>query len=151
MRRVKILTQALSADEIEKAKTLAAKAGFQPMEIEVSPLVGEPDPGCDDEIVLVLASSSVCADPNLEAELAAAQRGGRRAVCVWPEDADDAPTEPSEAMKKYAYSIIRFDAERLRVVAADDDALCFEGPTGEPLPTPETERNLCVDEKAKPA
>jgi hypothetical protein len=151
MRRIKILNRGLSVAQTKKLKALAAEAGFHTEEIVVVSSVGEPDPVCDDEIILIHASSSVCTDADLESELAAVQRGGRRAICIWPESADEAPAEPSDAMKKYAYSIIRFDAERLSVVAADDDELCFEAPTGEPLPVPETERNLCVDEKAKPA
>ena len=107
-----------------------------------------PHPDCEDEIVLILASPETCADPALETDLAATQRGGRRAICVWPQDAA-AGAQPPDAMNKYAYSIIRFDTERLRVVATEEDQHCFEAPNGQPLPKPKTERNLCVDEKAK--
>ena len=48
-----------------------------------------------------------------------------------------------------AYSIIGPDAEKFRVVVTEEDQHCFEGPNGQPLPKPKTERNLCVDEKAK--
>ncbi len=148
MRRIKILKKGLAPKDVQAMKALAAAAGFPPGEVEVVEAVGEPDKRCDDEIILVLASPATCADPNLENELAAAQRGGRRAICVWPEGSTAA--EPPDSVKKYAYSIVRWDVDKLRVVAADDDELCFEMPDGQTLPAPETERNLCVDEKAKP-
>jgi hypothetical protein len=149
MRRFKILGKGVSLDQQEHMKKLALQAGASKEEIEVIESVGEPDPKCDDEIILVLASPPVCADPDLEKELAATQQGGRRAICIWPEG-QGASAEPPAAAKKYAYSIIRWDAHKLRVVAADDDELCFETPDGQTLPAPKTERNLCVEEKAKP-
>jgi hypothetical protein len=148
MRRIKILKKGHSPQEVKEIQALALDAGFAPDEIVMAGSVGEPDAKCDDEMVLVLASPSTCADPELENELAAAQRGGRRAICVWPKEG--ALVEPPAAVTKYAYSIIRWDANKLRVVAADDDELCFEKPDGQTLPAPETERNLCVDEKATP-
>jgi hypothetical protein len=149
MRRFKILKKGLSSKEVKAMNALAVDAGFKTDEIEMVDSVGEPDAACDDEIILVLASPATCADPELESELAAAQRGGRRTICVWPEEGAAAP-EPPDAAKKYAYSIIRWDADKLRVVAVDDDELCFGSQDGQPLPVPKTERNLCVDEKAKP-
>jgi hypothetical protein len=128
---------------------LAAEAGCSLEEIEVVSSIGGPVPGCDDEIVLVLMSPETCSDPLLEDELAKTPNGGRRAICIWPEKGA-VPDEPPSAAKKYGYSIIPWDADKLCSVAADDDVLCFETPTGEPLPKVETERNLCVDEKAKP-
>jgi len=149
MRRFKILKKGLSQQEVKEMKALAIDAGFKLEEIETVDSVGEPDAACDDEIILVLASPATCVDPELESELTAAQLGGRRTICVWPEEGVTVP-EPPAAAKKYAYSIIRWDADKLRVVAADDDEMCFETPDGRPLPAPETERNLCVDEKATP-
>ena len=148
MRRITILGRSLKDAEVEQIKRLAEDAGMTGDKIEPVDAVGEPDPDCEDEIVLILASPETCADPALEIDLATTQRGGRRAICVWPPDA--APgVQPSDAMNKYAYSIIRFDAEKLRVVTTEEDQHCFEAPNGQPLPKPETERNLCVDEKAK--
>lgn len=149
MRRIKILGKRLDAAAANALSALLGNAGFTRNEIEIITSVGEPDPDCDDEIVVILASPEICADAELEKELAAAQRGGRRAICVWPADAP-ATTEPPVAAEKYAYSVVPWDADKLRAVAADDDVLCFEKPDGQPLPKPETERNLCVDEKAKP-
>ena len=128
---------------------LSSEAGFKSEEVDVIESVSEPDPDCDDEIFLLLASPETCVNPELEKELAAAQKGGgRRTICIWPADASPA-AEPPVAAKKYAYSVIPWDADKLRAVAADDDVLCFEKPDGQPLPKPETERNLCVDDKAK--
>ena len=148
MRRITILGRGLTHQEIEQIKRLAEDASMANDEIELVDVVGEPDLDCEDEIILIMASPQTCADPALEADLATTQRGGRRAICVWPENAG-VGTQPTEAMKKYAYSIVRFDTERLRAVAGAEDQLCFETPDGQPLPKPETERNLCVDEKAK--
>ena len=148
MRHITILGRNLKDEEIEQIKRLAEEAGMTGDEIEVVDAVGEPDPDCEDEIVLILASAESCADTALEADLATTQRGGRRAICVWPEGMV-ADALPPDAMNKYAYSIIRFDAEKLRVVATEEDQHCFEAPNGQPLPKPKTERNLCVDEKAK--
>ena len=148
MRRITILDRNLKIEEIEQIKGLAEDADITDDEIELSDTVGEPDPDREDEIILILASPATCADPALEADLATTQRGGRRAICVWPHDAAT-DAQPTDAMHKYAYSIIRSDPERLRVVATEEDQHCFETPNGQPLPKPKTERNLCVDEKAK--
>jgi hypothetical protein len=149
MRRIRILSKALSKDELAAVADLAAEAGCSPEEIEVVPSIGDPVPDCDDEIVLVLMSPAMCSDPSLQDELAKTPNGGRRPICIWPEEGE-MPVEPPSASKKYAYSIIRWDADKLRSVVADDDVLCFETAAGEPLPKVETERNLCVGEKAKP-
>lgn len=148
MRRITILGRNLKDREIEQIKHLAEDAGMTGDEVEVVDFVGEPDLDCEDEIVLILASPETCADPALETDLATTQQGGRRAICVWPEDAA-ADAQPPDAMKKYAYSIIRFDTDQFRVVATEEDQHYFEAPNGQPLPKPKTERNLCVDEKAK--
>ena len=149
MRRIRILGKALDPTVVEALLALANEAGFDAEEVKVIESVGEPDPACNDEIFIVLASPETCASPELEANLTAAQKGGgRRTICIWPDDASP-DTEPPGAAQKYAYSIIPWDADKLRAVAADDDVLCFETSDGQPLPTPKTERNLCVDEKAK--
>jgi hypothetical protein len=145
MRRIKILGKALSEVEIAAAADLAAEAGFAADEIEVTPSVGDPAPDCDDEIVLVVMTPGTCADESLEEELAKTQNGGRRAICIWPVDGD-VPTEHPPAARKYGYSIIPWDADKLRTVGADDDVFYFETSTGDPLPAVETERNLCVVE-----
>lgn len=145
MRRIKIIGKALSEVEAAAAADLAAEAGFAAKEIELTGSVGDPVPDCDDEMVLVVMTPATCADVSLEEELAKTQNGGRRAICVWPVEGD-VPSEHPPAAKKYGYSIIPWDADKLRAVTADDDVFYFETSTGEPLPTVETERNLCVVE-----
>jgi hypothetical protein len=147
MTRIKILGKVLSDEEVAAVKALAEAAGCQVGQIEVVRSVGEPDPDCEDEIIFVLTTPDTCADPNLEQELAKTPNGGRRAICIWPKDSQ--PFELPPATTKYSYSIVPWNAEKLRVVVADDDITCFESPTGEPLPKVPTERNLCV-EQGKP-
>jgi hypothetical protein len=156
MRRLKILNRTLSDAEATAAADLAKNAGFTVEEIEVAASVGDPVPEVDDEIVLVVMTPATCADASLDEELAKAQNGGRRAICIWPVEGDIPPEHPPAA-KKYGYSIIPWDVDKFRAVAADDDVFYFETPAGEPLPTVESERNLCVveekpkvEEEAKP-
>jgi hypothetical protein len=47
MRRLKVLKKGLSGQEVKQIKALAIDAGFQPDEVEVVDLVGEPDAACD--------------------------------------------------------------------------------------------------------
>ena len=56
-------------------KALALDAGFKPDEVVIVESVGEPDVACDDELILVLASPSTCADPEIE-DLRVAEGGG---------------------------------------------------------------------------
>jgi hypothetical protein len=56
MRRITILGRNLKDEEIEQIKHPAEEAGTAGDEIEVVDAVGEPDPDCEDEIVLILAS-----------------------------------------------------------------------------------------------
>jgi|SRR6266568_2812952 len=145
MRRVKILGKALSEVEIAAAVGLANEAGCTDSELEIVASIGDPVEDCDDEIVLVVMTPATCADADLDEELAKTPNGGRRAICIWPGEGD-VPTEHPPAAKKYGYSIIPWDADKLRAVAADDDVFYFETPSGEALPAVETERNLCVVE-----
>ena len=148
MRRIRILGRNLSKEAVAAMKRLAAEVAQPGDKVEVIDAVGEPDPDCDDEIVLISASPETCADPALEGDLKTTQRGGRRAICVWPEHSGAGP-QPTEAMLNHAYSIIQFEAGRCRTVVDEEDQHIFETPDGQPLPKPETERNLCVDEKPK--
>jgi hypothetical protein len=144
MVKIEILGHGLTDEVKEKLIELLHSSGCEDRYIEVVQTIPDPDPDCDDEIVVVFATPDVCADPNLEGELTQAQNGGRRAICIWPEGSTTG--EVPAAAAKYAYSIVPWDSHKLKKVVADDDFTCFETPTGEPLPTVETERNLCVDE-----
>lgn len=91
---------------------------------------------------------AVCADPGIEAEPKKTPNGGRRAICGWPEGAPGT-TEAPAAASNYAYSIIPWNVDKFRAVAADDDVMCFETPDGTAMPKVQMEHNLCVEEKAK--
>jgi hypothetical protein len=148
MRRARILAAGLTEQEVADLKELCLRAGFTDEELDAVPVVAAPIADCDDELLLVPLSLAVRQAPQLEGELIKAHSGARRTICVWPEGTDPQSTPP-EAVRKYAYSIVPWDADKLRRAAADNDVLIFEAPTGETLPTVPVERNLCVDEEAK--
>jgi len=146
MARFTIFGKQLTEAEIEALKTLAEEAGGHAEEIEMLTEIGGPEPEAEDSLILMLGTPATCGDVDLEANLAKAANGARRAIWIWPETGD--PTRLPPPAAKYCYSVIPWNAEKLRAVAADDDITCFETPTGEPLPKVPTERNLCVEEKA---
>lgn len=148
MRKIKLLAKDLTSAEIEAATKLAMEGGCSAEEIEIVDDVGEPDPAYDEELVLVIMTPAVCADPDLETELKKTPNGGRRAICVWPEDTE-AGQQPPAAAGNYAYSIIPWKPEKFSAVAADDDVMCFETPAGTALPKVKMEHNCCVDEQDK--
>lgn len=149
MRKIKFLTKRLTKAEIDDAIKLAIASGCAADELEVVNEVGEPDPACDDEIVVVVMTPDVCADPDVETELKKTPNGGRRVICVWPESAE-AKQQPPVPVAKYAYSIISYKPEKFAAVAADDDVMFFETPDGTALPKVKMEHNECVEEQAKP-
>lgn len=149
MRKIKLLAKGLTKGEIDAAVKLAMAGGCAADELEVVGEVGEPDPVCDDEVVLVVMTPGVCATPEVEAELKKTPNGGRRVICLWPESAE-AKQQPPAPVAKYAYSIIPWKSEKLSAVAADDDVMCFETPDGTPLPKVKMDHNECVEEQAKP-
>jgi len=126
---------------------LAAQSGFAPDEIETIDSIGAPLTGCDDEIILMVLSEAACTAPGLEDDVKQVANGARRAICVWPKNDKDG-AEPPSAARKYAYSVVPWDAGKLKSAAADDDVLIFELPSGAPMPKVHTERNMCVDEEA---
>ena len=145
--RIKIFGRTLREADAGPVGALVTDAGCPAEQIEIITEMGEPDPDCEDEVVLLLGTPETCADPHLEKVLAQAVKGGLRVIWVWPKDAGTAALPAAAA--KYSYSVIPWDAEKLRAVIADDDVMCFESPIGESLPKVLTERNLCVDEKVK--
>lgn len=138
---IRIYGRRLSRAEIDKLKELLIAAGALQEEILVVDEIGEPNEACGDEVILILLTPAVCADAVVEAELSKAPLGGRRAICVWPSNAQNA--DVPVAAQKFSYSIVPWSADRLRVALADDDVTCFETPTGEPLPAPETDHLEC--------
>jgi hypothetical protein len=149
MRKIKLLSKGLTQAEIDAAMKLAIAGGCSVEELEVVGKVGEPDPDCDEELVLVVMTPGVCADPDVETELKKTPNGGRRTICVWPESAE-ANQQPPAAVAKYAYSIIPWKPTKFSAVAADDDVMFFETPDGTPLPKVKMDHNECVEEPAKP-
>jgi hypothetical protein len=149
MRKIKLLAKDLTQAEIDAAMKLAIEGGCSAEEIEIVGEVGEPDPACDEELILVVMTPAVCSNPDVEAELKKTPNGGRRAICVWPEDTE-AKQQPPAAAAKYAYSIIQWKPEKFSAVAADDDVMCFETPDGTALPKVKMDHNECVEEQAKP-
>jgi hypothetical protein len=149
MRRLRILTKHLTPQEAEALAALTVASGFLPAEIETITAVGAPLADCDDEIILIPLSEAACAAPDLEDDVKQVSNGARRTICVWPEHAGD-EIEPPAAARKYAYSVVPWDADKLKAAATDDDVLIFEMPSGAVMPKVHTERNICVDEDAKP-
>jgi hypothetical protein len=145
--RFAIFGTQLTQAEIDALRALAAEAGCPGDKIAVVTSICDPDPNVDDEVILLLGTPSTCADPNLETDLARAANGARRVIWIWPESAGAAELPPSAA--KYSYSTVSWNAEKLRAVVADDDVMCFETATGEPIPKVPTERNLCAEDEEK--
>jgi hypothetical protein len=145
--RFKIFGRKLTDAEVSAVKALADEAGCLADRIEVTTSIGEPDPDAEDEVILMLATPDTCADVELENDLASVPKGGRRAIWIWPQNG--APAELPAAAAKYSYSIISWNAEKLRAVASDGDVTCFESPMGELLPKIPVKRNLCVEVKPK--
>jgi len=145
MARFTIFGKLLTDAELIALKALIEAAGGAVGDIEVVTVIGEPDPDAENDIVLLLGTPIVCADPDLEAAFVKAANGPRRAVWVWPEDGGTTTLPPAAA--KYAYSYVSWNAEKLAEVIADDDVTYFEAATGEPIPKVPTERNLCVEEE----
>jgi hypothetical protein len=150
MPKIKLLSKGLTNGEINAALKLAITSGCAADELEVVGEVGDPDPVCDDEVVLVVMTPNVCADPEVETELKKTPNGGRRVICLWPENAE-AKQQPPAPVAKYAYSIIPWKSDKFSAVAADDDVMCFEAPDGTPLPKVKMDHNECVEEPAKPS
>lgn len=149
MRKIKVLGNGLTKAEIEAARNLAIEGGYAAEEIEVVGEVGQPDPACDEELILVVMTPAACADPVMEIELKKTPNGGRRAICVWPENTDHGQQAPAAAAN-YAYSIITWNPEKFCAVAADDDVMYFETPAGTAMPKVKMDHNCCVEVQAKP-
>jgi len=139
-----IFGKELEDDEIEALKALIKEASGQ-VHVEVVNEISGPARDEEDDVILILGTPAVCGDGDLEGAFVKAANGARRTIWVWPQNEKTANL-PAGA-KNYAYSCIPWSADKLRAVVADDDVTCFETAMGEPLPTVETERNICVDEK----
>jgi hypothetical protein len=128
-------------DEISALLRLLADAGIPTSDIELVNAVGPATDGCEQDVFIFLLSPQAMGNDAMGGEIAKVPDGGRRAICVWPQDSTNA--SPPESAAKFSYSIVSWNPERLRVALADDDVSCFENPMGEPLPAEDTERLEC--------
>ncbi|MFN4281418.1 MAG: hypothetical protein ACK4NA_02120 [Alphaproteobacteria bacterium] len=147
MTRFTVFGKSLDANEQQALRKFAEQAAGKGDEVSFAASIGEPDPSVDSEVVLVLGTASTCASADLANDLQLAANGARRIIWVWPEGVGEC--ELPSVVRTYAYSIIVWNVGKLKSVAADDDARCFEASTGEALPKVETERNLCADVEAE--
>jgi hypothetical protein len=139
--KVHVFVDGLAQEEVETLILLLDAAGVPADEIV---LVDEIEPATDDcqeDVFLFLLTPETIASAAAQEAISEVPDGGRRAICVWPEGAIDELPPPAAA--KFSYSTVSWNAERLRTAIADDDTTCFEKPSGEPIPPPETERNEC--------
>ena len=140
--KVHVFIQDLAKEETEALIFLLEAAGVPLDEIVLVEEVKAPTDECQDDVFVFLLTPETIASAAAQAAISQVPNGGRRAICVWPEDASDELPPPPAAFK-FSYSTISWNAARLRAAIADDDTTCFEKPSGEPIPPPETERNEC--------
>jgi hypothetical protein len=142
-----LCSKGLTEQQLAALKELVDEASTKGDEVIVCNAITEVNPDVENEVVLMVGTAATCSDPDLEGSLAKAANGARRVIWIWPLEGNG-ETLPAAA-QKYAYSVITWDSRKLKEVAADDDVMRFEGPTGELLPPVPTERNVCVEDLAK--
>lgn len=138
---VKILRPGLTASTAQALQRLIVASGVDPSDIELIEDLPEQTQYADDEVIICVLGPELLAEPSLEASFLRAIGSGRRIVAVWPYGG--APVELPASFLKYCYSVVPWDAERLRPVLVEEDHLCFETQDGEPLEMPEPERREC--------
>jgi hypothetical protein len=139
--QVHIFTKDLTQDEVQALILLLGAAGVPADEIVLLDEVEPPTDDCQEDVFVFLLTPETIASAAAQEAISTVPNGGRRAICVWPEGAADELPPPAAA--KFSYSTVSWNAEHLRTAIADDDTTCFEKPSGEPIPPPETERNEC--------
>ena len=148
MTKVSILSRGLKPQEINDLRALLAESGVCEESAELLQMISDLPPD-DDEVVILLGTSTTCLDGDLEADLVRSQASAQRVIWVWPKESTE--VELPAAAKKYCYSVVPWNAKKLGETIADDDVICFEKADGTPLAKVETERNICVDDdKVKP-
>ena len=143
MPKVRIYHQGLNKTDLDTLVALVKDAGVPATSIEFLKNIPPPDDECGDEVIVFPLTRGVVENGEFDAQIAKVPDGGRRAICVWPADVTDAT--PPDAARKFSYSIVSWNVERLRAALTDDDSVCFETPSGEVLKAPDTER-LCEEE-----
>ncbi len=141
MARIKICRRNLSQAALEGLLELLSGAGCLAADIELVDEIGPPLEEVLDQIAIFVLDEATCGQPEFEEQMNNTPTAGCRAICVWPEGA--ASFDLPESVRKYAYSIVSWNAERLRVALADDDVTCFETPTGTPWTAEEIKRHEC--------
>jgi hypothetical protein len=144
MAKATIFGRGLDSLEIEGLLSLLAETGSCEGPVDVTEAITAVGQEHEDAVILLLGTPGTCADNELEANLAQIPASMQRAIWVWPKNSTESNAPP--AARKYCYSIVSWNANKLRAVVADDDVTCFEKPDGIPMPKVDTERNLCVDE-----
>lgn len=146
MAKITIYAKGLKGAELDAMKKLVEEEACdgKPQAVQA---IGAADPEADDEVVLVLGTPTVCADSKLEDNLKKAVSNGQRVIWVWPEGGGD--SEPPVSAKKYCYSYLPWDADKLTAVVTGESVMYFETATGRTVKAPDTERNMCVEEDAK--
>jgi len=139
--KVHVFIEGLAQDEIQALILLLEAAGVPSAEIVLVDEVEAPTDECQEDVFVFLLTPESIASAATQEAISKVPNGGRRAICIWPQDASDELPPPAAA--KFSYSTVSWDAERLRAAIADDDTTCFEKPSGEPILPPETERNEC--------
>ena len=149
MTKVTIFGNGLAPHEIKALQTFLAKTGACEGPVEVLQTISDVPPADDDAVVVFLGTAATCLNGELEANLMRSQASAQRAIWLWPNESADSLLPA--AAKKYCYSVVAWNAKKVRETMADDDVTCFENADGTPLAKVETERNICVeDDKVKP-
>jgi hypothetical protein len=143
MAKISIFNKGLHASEINALKDLLKQTKLCDGPIDLVQTIVAPTVG--DAVVIILGSTALCSDPDLDGNLAPAAGSPQRAIWVWPQGST--AVVPPAAAKKFCFSIVPWNAQKLAEVVGGDDVVCFEGPTGKLLPKVEMDRNLCVDEE----
>ncbi len=139
MGKVLICRRGRSQQELQALQGLAIGAGATSSDIEFIDEVAAAEADCASDVFLFLLTGAL--DENLPRDLTKSADGGRRAICVWPEGAADAPPPPG--VKTKSYSIVCWSAERLRTAMADDDVICMDTASGDVLAADEPEHLEC--------
>lgn len=141
MRRIWICRVGLGPEDLQRLLDLLRLVGCSDEEIALFDELATPLGDVDDEVCVFLLTADAVEAPELSAALNGVPRGGRRAICIWPEGAEQVPLP--EAITSFSYSIVRWGLESLKKALIDDDVTVFEGPSGGELPQEERDHKEC--------
>ena len=141
MPKLHIDARLLQDDDAEELRSLLVAADCDPDDVDLIRSIPEANDDADDEVIVCLLTPAMLSEARLESILLQAINGGRRVIGIWPKESGNLAAPPS--VLKYCYSVVPWDADRLREVVRDDDCICFQTPEGEALEMPEPERRIC--------